>query len=346
MNKARMLLLALALGVAIPTVADAQLPPVPDVPDLPPVPEVPVPEIPDPPPLPDPPDLPAPPPAPEVPEVPAPSLPAPGGGSGGGGSSGGGGGGGGSAPATGGGGGGGSAGAPAGGGGGGGGGSGGGGRTAAAGSSAGRGAGPSSARRRARTLAHRRRAERRLRRTVARLGGCLDELPSSERRVLALRAGLGAARPRSRRGVARALHIRVQRVRRLERRGLRHARALARTDACGSTAGGSSAIVAGPPTPAGAGPILSEAPEASGGLPDGGEAGGSAPDGGGRDSGDVRGESSELPPPLGFGGRGDSATGTSLWVGLGLMLLAALAGFATPTLRERLRSAVRATRAS
>ena len=33
----------------------------------------------------------------------------------------------------------------------------------------------------------------------------------------------------------------------------------------------------------------------------------------------------------------ESATGTSLWVAVGLMLLAALAGFATPSLRDRLR---------
>ena len=44
------------------------------------------------------------------------------------------------------------------------------------------------------------------------------------------------------------------------------------------------------------------------------------------------------PPDLGNGGgRLESATGTSLWVAVGLMLLAALAGFATPSLRDRLR---------
>jgi hypothetical protein len=39
-------------------------------------------------------------------------------------------------------------------------------------------------------------------------------------------------------------------------------------------------------------------------------------------------------------------TRTSLWVALGLMLLAGLAGFAGPALRDRLRGLDRASRAS
>jgi hypothetical protein len=80
-----------------------------------------------------------------------------------------------------------------------------------------------------------------------------------------------------------------------------------------------------------------------GGTPreDGG--GSSQPNGNG--SGDVRGESqTQLPPPLGTGPR-EQAEGTSLWVAVGLMLLAALAGFATPALRDRMRGAAERTSA-
>jgi hypothetical protein len=326
MLKARMLVSAIAVGVTIPAAAHAQIPQVPEVPEVPPVPEVPVPDLPELPPVPTP---------PPAPELPAPPLPAPSGGGGGGAPSGGGSGssgaGGGSAPApsTGGGG------APSGGG----------------GSSAGAGGGTGTTRsrtvrspgaeRESRTPAQRRRAERRLRRTVARLDGCLDELAFNQRRVLELRAGVGAGPPQSRRGVARALDVPVVRVRRLERRGLRSARALARADNCGSAAAGAGpiALPSGPSRPDAGGPIT-DAPEASAGPASGGAVDrGASPSGGGFDSGGVRGETSELAPPtLGdIGRRGKSATGTSLWVAAGLMLLAALAGFATPALGDRLR---------
>jgi hypothetical protein len=331
-----MLLTVVTIALAIPAGASAQLPPLPDVPDLPEVPQLPVPELPDPPPLPDLPDLPAPPPAPDLPDVQLPPAPGGGGGGGGGGAapSGGGGGGGGSsaAPAP----------APGSGGGGGGGGTSSSSSPAARGSS---GASPSGERRRARTPVQRRRAEQRLRRTVARLGGCLDDLSTSQQRVLELRAGVGAADPRSRRGVARVLDLRVDRVARIERRGLRNARALARTDGCGSAAGGAAPILGGgPDTPSGSDPALITAPAPTGGGGDG------SPDRGGEnrsDSGDVRGESStQLPPPFGDGdGGGESTAGTSLWTGLALILLAGLAGFATPTLRDRLRGPGRTSRA-
>jgi hypothetical protein len=213
MIRARTLLILVALAVAIPPVASAQVPPVPDLPDLP----VPVPEVPDPPPvpapdlpdLPDPPDLPpAPAPVPEVPDLPVPPASGGGGSGGGGGAGGGGGGGSRSAPAQ--------SGT-----------SGGGGTAPASGGDgsatarAGRGGADGA---RAQTPVERRRAERRLRRSVQRLSGCLDELSDAQRRVLELRAGVGEASPRTRRGVARALEYRVQRVRRIERRGLRRAR--------------------------------------------------------------------------------------------------------------------------
>jgi len=222
------------------------------------------------------------------------------------------------------------------------------GAAAKSGSPATRRAGAGGAERSTRAAAERRRAERRLRRAVTRLDGCLDELPTIQRRVLVLRAGLGAGPPRSGPGVARALDLRVERVRWLERRGLRHVRALAHRDACGSAAGGAAVATAGPGAPVF--PRFRSAPEASAGPPTpatgGGEAG-AGPDraGGGRESGGVRGESAELPPPPGPG-PGDLVTRTSLWVALGLMLLAGLAGFASPALSDRLRGLDRASRAS
>jgi hypothetical protein len=63
--------------------------------------------------------------------------------------------------------------------------------------------------------------DRRLRRTVLRLRGCLGALPADERRVLELRAGIGAAQPRPRRTVARITGFGETRVGRLERAGLR-----------------------------------------------------------------------------------------------------------------------------
>jgi hypothetical protein len=51
----------------------------------------------------------------------------------------------------------------------------------------------------------------------------------------------------------------------------------------------------------------------------------------------VRGESAINPPPA-FGGSPRAiATGTSIWVAIALIVLAALAGFATPSIRDRMR---------
>ena len=80
------------------------------------------------------------------------------------------------------------------------------------------------------------RRERRLRSTVARLRTCLDGLPALERRVLVLRSGLGPRHPRSRARVGRALELSDRRVARLERRGLRRLRGLARGGRCGGAA--------------------------------------------------------------------------------------------------------------
>jgi hypothetical protein len=169
---------------------------------------------------------------------------------------------------------------------------------------------------------------------VTRLSDCLDELSSRQKRVLELRAGAGSASPRTRRDVARILDLRVQRVRRIERRGLRRARRLDRAGAC------SSATEAGSGTPVISTSSLAGTTGSRGGG--GGEeslGGGTSRDSsaGNGGSGDVRGErQTQLPPPIGAG-RPEQAEATSLWVAVGLMLLAAVAGFATPALRDRLR---------
>ena len=77
-----------------------------------------------------------------------------------------------------------------------------------------------------------RRRDRALRRAVLRFQGCLSRVPRAERRVLTLRAGVGAARTHSRTEVARITHLRRTRVITLERRGLRRLHALGRAGAC------------------------------------------------------------------------------------------------------------------
>jgi hypothetical protein len=71
-----------------------------------------------------------------------------------------------------------------------------------------------------------------LRATVSDTVRCLDELSVGQRRVLTLRAGVGAGPPRSRAGVARRLRITTRRVIRLERSGLERLRRLDRAGAC------------------------------------------------------------------------------------------------------------------
>lgn len=101
-------------------------------------------------------------------------------------------------------------------------------------STAGRGS-PYAGDRSNRLTARRRRAhERRLRRTVARLAGCLYGVSPFDRRVLVLRAGPGRVRALSRLAVARRLDVKPRRVRRSERRGLRRLRGTSRFLGCGS----------------------------------------------------------------------------------------------------------------
>jgi hypothetical protein len=108
--------------------------------------------------------------------------------------------------------------------------------------------------------------ERRLHRTVTRLRGCLDGLPAAERRVLVLRTGLGARRARSRARVARALDVTPRRVARLERRGLRRLRGLAR-GGCGSAAAPAPAAAPGTTGYAPTWPALTPAALAAAGVP-------------------------------------------------------------------------------
>ena len=162
-----------------------------------------------------------------------------------------------------------------------------------------------------------------LRETVADTSGCLDDLASAQRRVLVLRAGVGAGPPHSRGGVAKRLHISRTRVATLERTGLRRLRTLDRAGACSPPAGqtvaaadvapgtASAATIANPAAPAGttARPAKRSA----------GKAGGKQPSGG----------SSKVPPIGGIAG--ESATnparvgGLDLTIPLLLLVLAAIA---------------------
>jgi hypothetical protein len=76
------------------------------------------------------------------------------------------------------------------------------------------------------------RSDRRLRRFVLQQRGCLAALPPAERRVIVLRAGLDADRPRSRRRVAQVLDRSLRRVATAERRGVRRLHGLARERRC------------------------------------------------------------------------------------------------------------------
>jgi len=335
-NRVLVLLVAGMGALLMPAATSAQLPPLPPVPTVVPLPKPPPVPVPTVVPLPKPPPVPVPTvvPVPTTPpSVPVPSVPGVTGPSGGGGGSSGGGSGSSSSPSSGGGGG--STSSP--------GGSGSAATPSASSGGAGARGGSSSrgrgarARTAARTPAQRHRAEVRLRRLVTRLSACLNDLNGVQRRVLVLRTGLGSARPHSRRGVARLLDLRVQRVARIERRGVREARHLSRAGAC------SGAATPNTPTALAAGGSSAGGDGGGGGLvpePDKGRvAGESAVSDSSTGSGDARGESAtQLPPPLSGGGSGRDAGGVSLAIGITLILLALVAGFATPHMRARVRS--------
>jgi hypothetical protein len=85
------------------------------------------------------------------------------------------------------------------------------------------------------------RRERRLKATVASLGGCLSALPANQRELLELRTGYGAAAPLSPRAAAARLHVNAANMAARERRAVRELRAAAGTHGCGRT----SEVVAG-----------------------------------------------------------------------------------------------------
>ena len=102
-----------------------------------------------------------------------------------------------------------------------------------------------------RTTVRRVRRERRLRATVRRLQGCFGALSALERRVLVLRAGVGAGPPRTRSRVARRLDLSMRRVTRLERRGVRTLRRLAGAGRCGGEPSSAGAVAGIPRIAAG-----------------------------------------------------------------------------------------------
>jgi hypothetical protein len=67
---------------------------------------------------------------------------------------------------------------------------------------------------------------------------CLGQMPRAERRVLALRAGVGLRHTRSRAEVAHLTGMSRARVAATERRGMQRLRTLVRAGGCTSTAGG------------------------------------------------------------------------------------------------------------
>jgi Sigma-70, region 4 len=81
-----------------------------------------------------------------------------------------------------------------------------------------------------------------LARVVAELRGCLGQLAPKQRRVLALRAGVGSRPALSRRQVARRLGLGVAQTRRIEQRGLRRLGAL---DGAGRCVVGNGALTFG-----------------------------------------------------------------------------------------------------
>jgi hypothetical protein len=153
-----------------------------------------------------------------------------------------------------------------------------------------------------------------LERTVARLSACLDDLGARERRVLALRAGLGPRPALSRPRVASRLGLGVAQTRRIERRALRSLGAL---DGAGRCGGGTGLVAplalfgaAGVLVPTSAGAVRSDAAPRSavGGVSASGV-------GAGGDNGSGLGDA--LPPPLGRG---------SDWTLLILLMLLAMVG--------------------
>jgi hypothetical protein len=163
-----------------------------------------------------------------------------------------------------------------------------------------------------------------LRRLVLALPACLQRLSTIERRVLVLRAGVGAGAPRTRRTVARRLDVSVRRVTRVERVGLRRLRTLGRSDSCGATVASPTELTRAT-LPAGA---VATAGLGGGGGGGGGSAGGKSGGGGGSGAGSDGGGGGRqgiggdfaTSPPAGGGG----PAGVVTWIPILLAALAAL----------------------
>jgi hypothetical protein len=159
--------------------------------------------------------------------------------------------------------------------------------------------------------AARRRFDNRLRRRVVALQGCLPTLGRLERRVLILRAGVGAGATRPRSLVASRLKITESRVSAVERRALRHLGDADRRQRCSFSGSKSSAALDSAILDA----LDVLGPAAASGTPvrqgsDGN--GGSQKSGGGgtgRTSGGVRGEAAQSAGPSGFVVRNPPAGG-------------------------------------
>ena len=189
-----------------------------------------------------------------------------------------------------------------------------------------------------------RRADRRVRRLVARYGDCLQQLTARQRRVLRLRAGVGPREPATRAAVARRLELPIARVRRAERRGLRTLRRTGR-DGCGAVSDGAGAEPALTGAGDGAAAASAVLASGSGGGDDGGgsatgsgdpagagsrDAGdGSADgtsDGNGGSSGAVKGIGATSPPP--------GPAGSDVTLPLLALLLAGCGAFGYRALRR------------
>ncbi len=174
-----------------------------------------------------------------------------------------------------------------------------------------------------------RRASRRLRRAIARYGGCLQLLPPRQRRILTLRAGIGPAEPASRSRVARRLDLTPAVVRRAERRGLRALQSAGR-EGCASAgtsrAAGAVAVRSASSLPVPATSVAGARRAADGGTQggDSGSGGGGAEQGGERSrqgaGGGVAGISATRPAP-----RSGALDGIGLLLPFLLALLAGLA---------------------
>jgi hypothetical protein len=80
--------------------------------------------------------------------------------------------------------------------------------------------------------------------TVARLQGCLSELPKSHRRALMLRTGVGSSQALSARAAAARLHLDAARFARVERQALGELQKAARSSTCGQMEEIATAVVA------------------------------------------------------------------------------------------------------